>query len=53
MRWGAVQLALVAGYTLGLSVFSPSLWGDPYGALLKNLPVMGAIAVWMALRDDK
>ena len=34
-----VQLTVVVGYTLGLSVLDPSLWLDPFGALLKNLPI--------------
>ena len=56
--WGGVwlglaQLAIVAGYTIGLGWLVPALWLDPYGALLKNLPILGAIVTWMALRNDK
>lgn len=53
-RWlGVLQLAIVAGYTIGLSLLAPALWLDPFGALLKNLPVLAAIAVWMVLEEER
>lgn len=50
---GTLQLALVAGYTAGFTATEPWLWLNPTGPLLKNLPVLAAIAVWMALRNEK
>ena len=50
---GWVQGTMVVGYTVGMTLFVPSLWYDPYGALLKNLPTLGAILVWLALLDDR
>lgn len=50
---GLFQLAVVAGYTIGIGMIDPALWLDPYGALLKNLPILAAIAAWMALQDGK
>jgi uncharacterized protein YbjT (DUF2867 family) len=50
---GGLQLAAVAGYTLLLSVAAPSLWADPYGPLLKNVPILAAILAWMAIEDDR
>lgn len=50
---GWVQGVMVVGYTVGMTLFIPSLWYDPYGALLKNLPTLGAILVWLALLDDR
>ena len=50
---GALQIGLIGLYTLGLTWAAPGLWLDPYGALLKNLPILVAIAVWMALEDDR
>jgi hypothetical protein len=53
-RWlGVLQLAIVAGYTIGLSLLAPALWLDPFGALLKNLAVLAAIAVWMVLEEER
>ncbi len=43
------QLVLVAGYTIGLTLLAPWLWGDPFGSLLKNLPILALIAVHMAM----
>jgi uncharacterized protein YbjT (DUF2867 family) len=48
-----VQILVVVGYTLGLSTLAPSLWLDPYGALLKNLPMLVAIGVWVALEEER
>lgn len=50
---GPVQLALVGGYTIGFGLLMTELWADPLGGLLKNIPILVAIAVWMALRDDR
>ena len=44
--WWA-QVALVTAYTLILSVSHAQLWLDPFGALLKNLPII-ALMVYMA-----
>ena len=58
LRWkprflAAVQLAVVSGYTLCLGVLDPSLWLDPFGPLLKNLPILVAIGVWAVLEDER
>ncbi len=47
-----VQVLLVLGYTLGIGLADPLLWADPYGALLKNIPVLLAMVVWAALLDE-
>jgi uncharacterized protein YbjT (DUF2867 family) len=53
-RWlGMVQLVIVAGYTAVLGVAAPTLWLDPFGALLKNLPILTAIMVWMAVEEER
>jgi uncharacterized protein YbjT (DUF2867 family) len=43
------QLALVAGYTLLITVFLPEYWLHPYGPASKNLPIMAAIALLWGL----
>jgi uncharacterized protein YbjT (DUF2867 family) len=50
---GLIQLAVVGSYTLGIGALEPALWADAYGPLLKNLPILAAIAAWIALLDDK
>ena len=50
--WGA-QLALIAGYTLLISVFLPAYWLHPYGPITKNLPMMGAIGLLWALQAPR
>jgi len=50
---GMAQLAIVGGYTIGLTLIAPSLWLDPYGSLLKNLPIVAAVLAWMALEEER
>jgi uncharacterized protein YbjT (DUF2867 family) len=50
---GPLQLVLIGGYTLGFGALMPALWTDPLGRLVKNLPILAAVAVWIALQDDK
>lgn len=53
-RWmSAIQLAVVAGYTILLTVLAPELWLEPFGALLKNLPILALIAVWVVLEEER
>ena len=50
---GWCQLALVGIYTLGLSFLAPELWLAPFGALLKNLPVLALIGIHIALAEER
>lgn len=47
------QLALVLAYTVGLTLLSPVIWLDPYGGLLKNLPVLMLMLVHLALLEER
>lgn len=47
------QAALIAGYTLLISVFLPEYWLHPYGPLTKNLPILGLIALLWALQPPR
>lgn len=49
----AAQLIAVAGYTLALTLTLPSLWVDPLGPLLKNLPILLLILVHGAIGDRR
>lgn len=58
VRWkprivGIAQLVIVGGYTVLLGALAPSLWMDPFGALIKNLPILAAIGVWMVLEEER
>jgi uncharacterized protein YbjT (DUF2867 family) len=45
--WRA-QLAVMAFYTVALSWVAPTLWTDPFGALVKNLPMLAVLLGLMA-----
>jgi uncharacterized protein YbjT (DUF2867 family) len=45
------QMALIVGYTVLISVFLPEFWLHPYGPLLKNLPMLAAIAMLFVLEE--
>jgi uncharacterized protein YbjT (DUF2867 family) len=47
------QIALVLAYTAGLTLLAPALWLDPFGGLLKNLPVLALMLVHLALVDER
>jgi len=52
-RWWlwAAQAALMLGYTVLISVWLPEFWLHPYGPILKNLPMLAAIAMLAALEE--
>lgn len=53
-RWSTpVQLIVVLGYTVFIGIALPGLFLDPLGPLLKNLPIMLAIAVHGAIGDKR
>ena len=53
-RWSTVvQLMVVTGYTMVISIGLPQLWLDPLGPLLKNLPILLAIALYGAIGDKR
>ena len=48
-----VQIALVLAYTAGLTLLAPALWLDPYGGLLKNLPILALLLTHLALVEER
>jgi len=50
---GLLQLVLAGGYTIGLTGLAPGLWLDPYGGLLKNLPILVLILIHLALAEER
>jgi len=52
-RWAvALQLALVLGYTAGLTLVMPGLWVDTFGPLIKNIPILALIMINAVLSDS-
>lgn len=56
-RWrpvtvGALQLAVMAAYTILISLYLPELWLHPFGAITKNLAVAGATLAMMAMEAE-
>jgi hypothetical protein len=49
----ALQLLVVISYTIGLSIAEPSLWLNPFGPLLKNVPIIAAILALAAIEPDR
>ena len=47
------QIALVLAYTAGLTLLAPALWLDPYGGLLKNLPILALLFAHLALVEER
>lgn len=52
-RSAQVQLAVVLGYTIIIGFALPHLWLDPLGPLLKNLPILVAIAIYGVIGDKR
>lgn len=50
---GLAQLGMVLAYTAGLTLLAPGLWLDPFGGLLKNLPVLALILAHLALAEER
>lgn len=45
------MLMMLLGYTLGIGALWPIHWLDPLGGLLKNVPLMAAVAVLLASEE--
>lgn len=48
---GLLQLLTIGGYTLIATFGLTELWTQPLAPLLKNIPVMVAVLIWMAMND--
>lgn len=47
------QLLLIAFYTAVITIFLPEYWAHPYGPILKNIPLLAAIAMLYQLDDAR
>jgi DoxX-like family len=48
---GAIQIVLMLGFMAILSAAMPELWLHPFGPLTKNVPLIAATLVMMALEE--
>ncbi|MEO7431009.1 MAG: SDR family oxidoreductase [Dokdonella sp.] len=49
----AAMLAMLVGYTLSIGVLWPRHWFDPLGGLAKNIPLIIALCVLLAIEDRR
>lgn len=45
------QFALIAFYTVAITIWLPEFWLHPYGPILKNLPMLAALLLLYQLED--
>ncbi len=50
---GVLQLTIIAAYTVALTWTAPVLWADPFGPLLKNIPILVLVLVQMVLAEER
>jgi hypothetical protein len=50
---GWLQLGLVMAYTVAFTMLSPDLWLLPLGGLLKNLPILMLIWLFLVLEEER
>ncbi len=50
---GMSEIILILFYTVLASLYFPALWQDPFGPLLKNVPILVATAVMIYLEDNR
>lgn len=58
LRWRprlvlSLMLLMLLGYTLAIGILWPAQWLDPYGGLLKNLPLLAALAILLATDERR
>ncbi len=51
--FAAIQFVMVLGYTVALTFLEPQLWGDLFGSVLKNLPVLALILIHGILERER
>jgi uncharacterized protein YbjT (DUF2867 family) len=49
----ALMLLMLLGYTIGIGILWPAHWLDPFGGLLKNLPLIAALAILLATDERR
>ena len=53
LQWvGGLMVLMLLGYSIFIGLLLPRIWIDPFGSLIKNIPLLPAILIAMAL-DQK
>ncbi len=47
-----MQIALIAAYTLALTLVAPVMWADPFGVLVKNIPLIIATMLMASWQEE-
>lgn len=50
---GLLQILIILGYSALLTWKLPNLWFEPFAPLAKNIPLLAAILVYLALESDR
>ncbi len=48
-----LMIASLAGYTAFIGTMLPGAWLDPFGGMLKNVALLPAVAVMMAMAERR
>jgi hypothetical protein len=48
-----LQIALMLGYMVLITWALPEFWLHPFGPILKNLPMLAAVALLLALEEPR
>ena len=48
----AILFIVVLGYTVIITAFAPEIWREPFGTLLKNLPILSLLWITHSLEED-
>ena len=49
----AILFIVVLGYTIIITAFAPEIWREPFGALLKNLPILTLLWITYSLEENR
>jgi len=52
-KLATIQFAMVGVYTLAFGMLTPALWAEPYGGLLKNIPILCLILAHKILEEER
>lgn len=49
----AILFIVVLGYTIIITAFAPEIWREPFGTLLKNLPILSLLWITYSLEENR